>query len=453
MNEFAMQTAPTGCALDRWTGMQPRLSGEPEQDANHLTVFTSAGDALVAQLAPKPLRDASQRQQASTIHEICRALRHEFLGLHAAWLYDRLTEGYRKNKRLEELVRDAALLCPGLAPSAEQMRAEARLRQAEKEGYEADQGLFFHALLSRPVIAAHMLSAMQYPTARALEMLPSFSECGRAEMEAVTIERRGTTAHLTITNAHCLNAEDLTHVEDMETAVDLALLDGGVHVCVLRGGEMTHPRYAGRRVFSAGVNLKALDAGQIPLVEFFLGRELGYINKIMRGLLKPGATSNERPVEKPWLGVVDTFAIGGGAQLLLAFDRVVAARDSYVSLPAAQEGIVPGFANLRLSRFLGNRLAQEVILGGRVIRATDMEAPLLLSRVADAGELETAIAQAITELDNPAVIANRRMLTLADEPVEQFLRYAAEFALEQSTRIYSRDVLENVHRAASRRSA
>jgi hypothetical protein len=42
----------------------------------------------------------------------------------------------------------------------------------------------------------------------------------------------------------------------METAVDLTLLDDGIQVGVLRGGTMTHPRHAGRRVFSAGINLK-----------------------------------------------------------------------------------------------------------------------------------------------------------------------------------------------------
>ncbi len=44
----------------------------------------------------------------------------------------------------------------------------------------------------------------------------------------------------------CLNAEDDRQVDDMETAVDLALLDPAVEVCVLRGAEMTHPRHRDR---------------------------------------------------------------------------------------------------------------------------------------------------------------------------------------------------------------
>ena len=52
-----------------------------------------------------------------------------------------------------------------------------------------------------------------------------------------------------------------------------ALLDPAVRVGVLRGGEMSHPRYRGKRVFSAGINLKSLHAGEISLVDFLLRRD------------------------------------------------------------------------------------------------------------------------------------------------------------------------------------
>jgi len=417
-----------------------------------LAAFVATGDALLSVLPPKIERNADQEDEATAIHAICRTARRDFLAAHCEWLYGRLTHGFTVYKRIEDLAREAALVCPGLLPSSDQMKAERTLRQSEKEGREGDQGLFFHALLSRPTIANHLLTAMQLPTKRAHELLPAFQRTGKVIMRAVTIERRQAAAHITITNAHCLNAEDLPHVEDMETAVDLALLDETVSVCVLRGGEMDHPRYTGRRVFSAGVNLKELDAGRIPFVEFFLGRELGYLNKMVRGLIRPTGDTGPGLSEKPWLAIVDTFAIGGGAQILLACDWVIAAADSYASLPAAQEGIVPGFANLRLSRFLGRRLAQHVILGGRSIRATDPEASLLFSQVVPPADLDAAIEQTISKLASPSVVANRRMLNLTDEPLEDFIRYAAEFALVQSGRIYGRDVLDKIGAAAARAS-
>jgi thioesterase DpgC len=143
---------------------------------------------------------------------------------------------------------------------------------------------------------------------------------------------------------------------------------------------------------------------------------------------------------------VDTFAIGGGMQLLLVFDHVIAAADAYFSLPAAQEGIVPGASNLRLGRIAGARLSRQVILLGRRIRAIEPEARLFVDEVREPAEMDTAIEQAIDRLGNAAVVVNRRMLNLADESAEDFRRYMAEFAVQQALRLYSDDVIQKVGR-------
>jgi (3,5-dihydroxyphenyl)acetyl-CoA 1,2-dioxygenase len=133
----------------------------------------------------------------------------------------------------------------------------------------------------------------------------------------------------------CLNAEDNQQVDDMETAVDLALLDPDVRVGLLRGGEMSHPRYRGKRVFSAGINLKALHAGRISLVDFLLRRELDYISKLMRGVLVEDRAFWHPPTAaKPWVAAVGGFAIGGGMQLLLAFDHELIHRAGEFGGPA-----------------------------------------------------------------------------------------------------------------------
>jgi thioesterase DpgC len=233
----------------------------------------------------------------------------------------------------------------------------------------------------------------------------------------------------------------------METAVDLALLDPAVRVCLLRGGEMTHPRYRGRRVFSAGINLKSLHAGEISLVDFLLRREIGYINKMLRGVRTEHAGSWHTPaIEKPWVAAVDTFAIGGGAQLLMVFDRVIAAADSYLSLPAAQEGIVPGAGNLRLGPLAGGRVSRQVVLWGRRVHATEPDARLLIDEVVEPDRLGDAAERALTRFEGPAVLANRRMLILAEEPIDRFRAYMAEFALQQALRLYSEDVIAKVGR-------
>ncbi|MEO3874991.1 (3,5-dihydroxyphenyl)acetyl-CoA 1,2-dioxygenase DpgC [Nonomuraea sp. B12E4] len=368
-----------------------------------------------------------------------RQERLELMDAHAEAVYDELTRGRALHLRLPDLLHAAADAFPGLVPTADQLAEERTRAQADKQGLEIDQGIFLRGVLRAPLAGPHLVGTMLRPTERALALLPRFARTGRIQMESVLLERRDAAAHLTMCRDDCLNAEDEQQVEDMETAVDLALLDPAVQVGVVRGGTMSHPRYRGRRVFSAGINLKRLHAGQITLVGFLLRRELGYIHKMVRG-------------DKPWIGVVDTFAIGGGCQLLLVLDHVIAGAGAYLSLPAAQEGIIPGAANFRLTRLAGPRLARQAILQGRRIQATDPEARLLVDEVADGAELDDLLARSVERLRGDSVAANRRLLNLVEEPVDQLRAYLAEFAYQQALRMHSNDVIGKVAAFSDRRS-
>ncbi|GAA4896826.1 (3,5-dihydroxyphenyl)acetyl-CoA 1,2-dioxygenase DpgC [Streptomyces coeruleoprunus] len=391
----------------------------------------------------------TEREQAAAAEALdaARTLRCAFLDHHVDAVYDELTAHRTRHARLDELAAAAAAAFPGLVPTEERLAAERALPQAHKEGHEIDQGIFFGRVLTSPLAGPHLMDAMLRPTPRALELLPRFAETGIADLGSVRLERTDGVARLTMCRDDCLNAEDDRQVDDMETAVDLALLDPAVEVALVRGGEMTHPRYRGRRVFSAGINLKALHNGGISLVDFLLRRELGYLHKILRGLLlDDGPAWLPRTRGKPWVAAVDTFAIGGGAQLLLVFDQVLAASDAYISLPAAQEGIIPGVSNFRLGRFTGPRLARQIILNGRRVEAREPEALLLVDEVHDPEDLDLAVERSLDRLRGAAVNANRRILNLAEESPEEFRRYMADFALQQALRLYSSDVIGKVGR-------
>ncbi|WP_328407019.1 enoyl-CoA hydratase/isomerase family protein [Streptomyces violaceus] len=407
-------------------------------------------DDLLAALPEPTRRHPGRRAEAAAAQDEVRRLRSRFLAEHVEEVYARITGG--RSLRIEALVAQAAEVFPGLVPTAAQLADERSRTQADKEGREIDQGIFLRAVLGSPVTGPHLVDAMLRPTARALALLPDFRRTGLLQTEAVRLERRDGVAHLTMCRGDRLNAEDEQQVEDMETAVDLALLDDDVKVGFVRGGEMTHPRYRGRRVFSAGINLKYLSSGDIPLVGFLLRRELGYINKIVRGLRLDDGDWRPPYAAKPWAAAVDAFAIGGGTQLLLVFDHVLAASDAFLSLPAAKEGIIPGVANLRLTRSVGPRAARQVILGGRRLWASEPDARLIVDEVAEPADLDAAIERALERLGGEAVLVNRRMLNLSDEPPEEFRRYMAEFALQQALRLYGADVIDKVGRFAARRT-
>ncbi|TMR07235.1 enoyl-CoA hydratase/isomerase family protein [Actinomadura soli] len=430
--------------------------GELERAGIELAAAADRADARLAALPDPPARSAEQRAEAEAAHDEARSLRAAFMDEHADEVYDVLTARRTRHLRLDELVEAAADAFPGLCPTAAQMAAERARPQDAKEGREIDQGIFLRGVLRSPAAGSHLLDAMLRPTPRALRLLPEFTATGAVEMEAVRLERRGAVAHLTLCRDDCLNAEDERQVDDMETAVDLALLDPSVRTGLLRGGEMSHPRYRGRRVFSAGINLKKIGSGDISLVGFLLRRELGYIHKIIRGVLddrpgvRPGGRWRSRLTDKPWAAAVDTFAIGGGMQLLSAFDLVIASADAYLSLPAAAEGIVPGMANLRLVRSAGPRLSRQIILSGRRVRATEPAARLLVDEVVEPEEMDAAVERGLARLDGEAVLANRRMLNLAEDPPDALRAYAAEFALQQALRIHGADVIGKVGRFGAR---
>ncbi|MEV6986101.1 enoyl-CoA hydratase/isomerase family protein [Sphaerisporangium sp. NPDC051017] len=422
---------------DRVLDSALEMSGDVRRDWARVRAHLEAGGDLLARPLPDRRRDAVTRA--------CRAARTRFMAAHAEGVYDELTDGRRRYARLDELAYAAAERYPGLTPTREQIAGDRKAVQADKQGWELDQGILFWGLFAAPVAGEHLLRAMLRPTRAAVELAAGFARSGKAEFPTATLERRDGIGYITVRNERYLNAEDDTVVEDLESAVDLALLDDGIEVGALRGGTMTHPRYAGRRVFNAGINLTHLHQGKIGFLDFLLRREVGYISKLVRGLERP---DSGRPYgdEKPWIGAVDTFAIGGGTQITLVLDWVVAAEDAYFTLPAMREGIIPGAANFRLHRVMGSRRTRQVIFGDRRYEADGPEGRLLCDEVVPPAEMDTAIEEAARRLRGPAAIVNRRMLRMAEEPLALFREYMACYALEQSRLLYSPELIVNLER-------
>jgi (3,5-dihydroxyphenyl)acetyl-CoA 1,2-dioxygenase len=353
--------------------------------------------------------------------------RESFLATHAEAVYSELTDGLTRPVRDEQLVYDAAERFPGLTPDREAMRAELERPLAAKEGLEIAQGLLIAHVLASPRAGRHLLDAMLRPTPEALECLDDFRATGEADLDTVLVRREGRAGVLELRNPRHLNAEDDTTLPACECAVDLILLDPEIEVGVLRGGIVTHERYSGRRIFGAGLNLTRLYQGRLPFM-FFITRDLGFVHKIFRGLREP-------EVEKLWVAGVETYAIGGACQLLHVVDHVIAEHGARLYLPARKEGIIPGASNLRLPRFVGDRLARQAIMSGLEFEAGVPPAELLCDELVEEGGVDAALAARVEALTGSGLVnaaANRRALRIGQEPLDVFREYMSAFARDQA---------------------
>jgi thioesterase DpgC len=405
------------------TAALPELSGSFEADARAACEFLSEGQERLERLPARPRRSEREQADAEALADALNAVRERFLSTHVEAVYATLTDDLRVHLRDEPLVYAAAERFPGLTPSRAAVAAELERKLADKHGVEMAQGLFLAQVLSSPRAGTHLIEAMLRPTDEALGRLDDFRATGAADLGPVQLSRVGRSGVLQLRNPRHLNAEDDTTLAASECAVDLILLDPEIEVGVLRGGPVDHPRHS--RVFGAGLNLTRLYRGQIPFL-FFVTRDLGYVHKIFRGL--PQA-------EKLWIAAVETYAIGGACQLLHVVDHVIAARGSRLYLPARKEGIIPGASNLRLPRFVGDRLARQAILSGLEFEAGTAQGDLLCDEVVEPEALDAALAARVAALTDSGLVsaaANRRALRIGQEPLDVFREYMSAFARDQA---------------------
>lgn len=359
--------------------------------------------------------------------------------------YDELTAACTQPVRLEQLVYGAAELGENSLPTRSQMAGERSRRLAEKEGLERAQGKWVGEVLADPRTGRHLIETMLRPTTGALERIDEFVARGEVDLGPVVVRREGPAGVLELRNPRHLNAEDGVTLGPTEVGVDLILLHPGIEVGVFRGGVVEHPRYAGRRVFGSGINLTHLYLGKIDYL-FYLVRDLGYVNKLYRGVLAADGTVTE----KLWIAAVEEFAIGGHCQLLHVVDHVIAVRGSRLYLPARKEGIIPGASNLRLPRFVGDRAARQAIISGREWVAGEPDSMMLVDEVVSAvAEMHAALTTRVEALTSSGLVsaaANRAAIRVGQEPLDVYRDYMSTYAREQADCHLSPALVRNLKR-------
>ncbi|MEZ2338439.1 enoyl-CoA hydratase/isomerase family protein [Mucilaginibacter sp. RCC_168] len=396
-------------------------------------------------------RDVEQEKSARFYFDALAELRARLIALHGNEIYAAVTNNFSELVRIEDLLYRIAKKFPGLAPTRSEIIQDESYFLCNKEGHELSQGLILSELLAIPHIGQHLMTAMQQPKEKSFSLLAQFQQQHHLRLETVTVIKKNNVAYLYLSNQSFLNAEDDQLNSDMEFAVDVILLDPNVDVAVIRGDVMSHKKYNGKRVFCSGVNLTKLYRGQLSYL-FYVTRELGLITKIYRGLMHGENNVNKIPncvIEKPWISVVDSHAIGGGFQMLLVSDYVIAESGALLSVPARREGFIPGLTNLRLPRFVGQRLSNQLVYNNYQIIVDSDEGKLIVDEVVDANCINDSLKSVIdsmTEFGIGGFISNRKAFRLGVEPISLFLQYMATFCREQVKCMYGPDIVNNLER-------
>ena len=193
-------------------------------------------------------------------------------------------------------------------------------------------------------------------------------------------DQPGVLVVLTLDRPAVMNAIDDAMLAALHAALDEVEADAGVRGVVVAG--------AGERAFCAGMDLKER-AG-------FSDDDLRAQRALIVGLIR---RLHELPV--PTIAAVDGVALGGGFELALACDLIVAGAGATFGLPEVKVGIFPGGGSTQtLTWLVGPARARDVILTGRRLSAAEAEAWGVAARVVDAGaarDAAVALARSIAE--------------------------------------------------------
>lgn len=216
--------------------------------------------------------------------------------------------------------------------------------------------------------------------------------------EHILTETRGAVTLITLNRPASLNALNGAVLEELIVAFAAFESDPGQRCAVLTG--------AGEKAFAAGADIKEM--AEKPAAAFyaedFFSRWTSHLVKTTR---------------KPWIAAVNGFALGGGCELAMMADFIIASENARFGQPEIKLGVAPGMGgSQRLTRAVGKAKAMEMCLTGRMMGAEEAERSGLVARVVPLASLiEEALKTAteIAAMPPLAAIANKEMVNTAFE--------------------------------------
>ena len=211
----------------------------------------------------------------------------------------------------------------------------------------------------------------------------------------ILVETHGAVGLIRLNRPQALNALSAALMEDLNAALEAFETDPAIGAIVLTGSE---------KAFAAGADIKEMQ--DKTFAEAFVG---DFISR----------WENVAKARKPIIAAVAGFALGGGCEIAMMCDFILAADTAKFGQPEIKLGVIPGAGGTqRLTRAVGKSKAMEMILTGRMMDAAEAERSGLVSRVVPAASLiEEAlkVAASIAALSRPAVYAAKEAVNRAQE--------------------------------------
>ena len=213
--------------------------------------------------------------------------------------------------------------------------------------------------------------------------------------ETIIVETRGKVGLITLNRPKALNALNSQVLAELVAAVNAFGADTDIGAMVITGSE---------KAFAAGADIKEMQAISYVdayVQDFFVGWE-----EFTRA-------------RKPVIAAVAGYALGGGCELAMMCDFIIAADTARFGQPEITLGVMPGMGgSQRLTRFVGKSKAMDMCLTGRMMDAAEAERCGLVSRVVPAGDLvEEALKAAakIADFSLPSVMMTKEAVNRAFE--------------------------------------
>lgn len=234
--------------------------------------------------------------------------------------------------------------------------------------------------------------------------------------ETVIVETRGKVGLVTLNRPRALNALNGQLIDELSRALDGFEADAGTGCIVITGSE---------KAFAAGADIKEMSGKSF--MEAFDGNFIESWQRVTR-------------CRKPVIAAVSGYALGGGCELAMMCDFILAADTARFGQPEINIGTIPGSGGTqRLTRFVGKSKAMEMCLTGRMMDAAEAERAGLVSRVVPAGELldeALKVGERIANLSRPMVMMAKEAVnrsyetTLAEGVLFERRLFHATFATE-----------------------